>query len=86
MMPILGIGYLVTIVGPDPTISWAHNTFQIIRSVLLSTQVIRHSWLLGYFIVRIEAVYCLQGEKAVRELLQSKKILKRLLKSMRKPS
>jgi len=38
VMPILGIGYLVTIVGPDPTMSWAHNTFQIIRSMLLSTQ------------------------------------------------
>ena len=41
--------------------------------------------LVGNFVVRIEAVYCLQGEKAVRELLQSKKILKRLLKTMPKP-
>ena len=39
VMPILGIGYLVTMVGPDATIPWAHNTFQVIRCVLLSTQV-----------------------------------------------
>ena len=39
VMPILGIGYLVTMVGPDPTIPWAHNTFQIVRCILLSTQV-----------------------------------------------
>ena len=38
-MPILGIGYLVTMVGPDPSNPWAHNIFQVIRCVLLSTQV-----------------------------------------------
>ena len=38
-MPILGIGYLVTMVGPDPSSPWAHNIFQVIRCVLLSTQV-----------------------------------------------
>jgi len=38
VMPILGIGYLVTMVGPDPSSPWAHNIFQVIRCVLLSTQ------------------------------------------------
>ena len=46
----------------------------------------RQSFSLGYFIMRIEAVYCLQGEKTVRKHLQTKKNLQRLLKSMRKPS
>ena len=39
VMPILGIGYLITMVGPDPSNPWAHNIFQVIRCVLLSTQV-----------------------------------------------
>ena len=37
-------------------------------------------------ITRNHAVYCLLGEKTVRKHLQTKKILQRLLKSMRKPS
>ena len=40
----------------------------------------------GYFIVRIEAVYSLQGDKTVRKDLQTEKILQRLLKSTPKPS
>ena len=53
-MPILGIGYLVTMVGPDPTIPWAHNTFQIVRCILLSTQV-RKKYL--QLILKIFATY-----------------------------
>ena len=37
VMPILGIGYLITIETPTTT-SWAKDLFQIIRCVLLSTQ------------------------------------------------
>ena len=40
---------------------------------------------LGNFVVRFEAVSCLQGEKAVRTLLKTNLILKRLLKTMPKP-
>ena len=36
-MPILGIGYLITIEGPT-NIPWAKDIFQIVRCVLLSTQ------------------------------------------------
>ena len=36
-MPILGIGYLITIEGPT-NIAWAKDIFQIVRCVLLSTQ------------------------------------------------
>ena len=43
-------------------------------------------YILGYFIVRIEAVYSLQGDKTVRKDLQTEKILQRLLKSTPKPS
>ena len=38
-MPILGIGYLITMVGPDESIPWAFNTFQIMKSIMESTQV-----------------------------------------------
>ena len=37
VMPILGIGYLITIEGPT-NIPWAKDVFQIVRCVLLSTQ------------------------------------------------
>ena len=37
VMPILGIGYLITIEGPT-NIPWAKDIFQIVRCVLLSTQ------------------------------------------------
>ena len=40
----------------------------------------------GYFIVRIEAVYSLQGDKTVRKDLQTEKNLQRFLKTMPKPS
>jgi len=39
VMPILGCGYLVTMVGPDQTTTpWGYTAFQIIRSTVLSTQ------------------------------------------------
>lgn len=38
VMPILGIGYLITMVGPDESIPWAFNTFQIMKSIMESTQ------------------------------------------------
>ena len=42
VMPILGFGYLITMVGPDQTTTpWGYTAFQIVRSVVLSTQV-RH--------------------------------------------
>ena len=40
---------------------------------------------LGNFVVRFEAVSCLQGEKTVRTLLKTNQILKRVLKTMPKP-
>ena len=40
VMPMLGFGYLITMVGPDKTTTpWAYTVFQIVRSVVLSTQV-----------------------------------------------
>ena len=40
MMPMLGCGYLITMVGPDHTATpWGYTAFQIVRSVVLSTQV-----------------------------------------------
>ena len=38
VMPILGIGYIITMEGPTTT-PWAKDLFQIFRCVLLSTQV-----------------------------------------------
>ena len=41
VMPILGFGYLVTMVGPDQTTTpWGYTAFQIVRSIVLSTQVL----------------------------------------------
>ena len=39
----------------------------------------------GFFVMRFEFVYSLQGEKTVRILLKTNQILQRLLKSMPKP-
>ena len=40
VMPMLGCGYLITMVGPDHTATpWGYTAFQIGRSVVLSTQV-----------------------------------------------
>ena len=37
---MLGCGYLITMVGPDHTATpWGYTAFQIVRSVVLSTQV-----------------------------------------------
>ena len=38
-MPMLGFGYLITLVGPTQDQPTAHTIFEIVRSVLLSTQV-----------------------------------------------
>ena len=44
-MPMLGCGYLITMVGPDQaTTPWGYTAFQVVRSLVLSTQVTtRHS-------------------------------------------
>jgi len=39
VMPMLGFGYLVTLVGPSKNSTpWAYTVFQIVRSIVLSTQ------------------------------------------------
>jgi len=38
VMPMLGFGYLITLVGPTQDQPTAHTIFEIVRSVLLSTQ------------------------------------------------
>jgi len=40
VMPMLGCGYLITMVGPDQaTTPWGYTAFQVVRSLVLSTQV-----------------------------------------------
>jgi len=39
VMPMLGCGYLITMVGPDQaTTPWGYTAFQVVRSLVLSTQ------------------------------------------------
>ena len=40
VMPMLGCGYLITLIGPDQDTVWAYTVFQVLRSLVLSTQVI----------------------------------------------
>ena len=68
-MPLLGIGYLITLKGPDREYNkTAYTVFQIGRSLLLSTQVSFVSIIKGKQVIlqglMISITYCFLNDEA----------------------